>query len=489
MNSRPRIALCAWLLAASANARADTPAVIDEAWVVSTLKANNPSLRAAAIAVEQTRAATLLEEGRFPFIFQADGNYTRLKTPKLTSDATVASQGNSLAVGTQLGRTFASGTTLTFRLQGQYSNGQNSLLCASAGSSPDCYQATMRASLTQPLLSGFGSNVNLANLRAARISEQKQRKTFDRQSSEWLRDALLGYWELFYEHEAVEIQQAALALAKAQQHEADQRVGHGQLAAADALKFRTQVAGLTESLINAQAARATGASELGRLVGISAPLSGWKPNQREPELSPLPPMNVVIEKLREQSPALAEQAEALRLARDQRQTAGDEYRARLDASTWVESGGLGAGEMVPALRQAGTLGAVSVYAGLVFQSTLDEKRLRAARARAAHAEALAEANLAATSQQLEASAVQTWQKAEQARALHDAASVTLEVASLQAENERERYRVGANTYLDVQVAEDTLRQARLRVARAAVDQIKARIILDHTTGDLLAARL
>ncbi len=487
MNS-PRIALCALLLT-SAPARADEPVVIDEAWVVNTLKANSPSLRAAAIAVEQTRATTLLEEGKFPFIFQADSNYTRLKTPQLTSDATVASQGNSLAVGTQLGRTFTSGATLTLRLQGQYSNGQSSMMCASAGSSPDCYQATMRVSLTQPLLSGFGGNVNLASLRAARISEQKQRKTFDRQASELVRDALLGYWELFYEYKAVQIQRAALTLAKTQQHEAEQRVEHGQLAAADALKFRTQVASLTESLINAQAALATGTSELGRLVGISAPLLAWRPSEREPKLSPLPCMNVVIEELRQQSPALAEQAEALRLARDQRQTAGDEYRARLDASTWVESGGLGAGEMTPALRQAGTLGAVSVYAGLIFQKTLDEKRLHAARARAAQTEALAEANLAATSQQLEATAVQTWQKAEQAHALHDAANVTLEVANLQAENERARYRVGANTYLDVQVAEDTLRQARLRVVRAAVDQLKARIILDHTTGALLATRL
>jgi outer membrane protein len=463
---------------------------IDEAWVVSTLKNNNPSLRVAAIELEQTRAATQLEEGKFPYTFQADGNYTRLRTPQLNSDSTLASQGDALVLGSQLSRTFATGTKATLRLEGQYSNGQNSM-CESLGTTttPDCYQTSLRATLTQPLLSGYGSKVNLASLRAARISEQKQRKTFDRQTSELLRDALLGFWEFYYNSKAVEIQLAALELTKAQQREADQRVDHGQLAAADALKFRTQVATLTESLINAQAALATSASELGRLVGITTGGGAWKASGDAPEVAPSPAMNVVIEKLRAQSPALAEQVEALRLARERRETAGDEYRARLDASTWIEAGGVGSGQLAPAFRQTGTLGAVSVYAGLTFQKTLDEKRLRAARSQAAQAEALADANLAVTAQQLETTAVQTWQKAEQARAILQAASDTLAVASQQADNERQRFSLGANTYLDVQVAEDTLRQARLRVVRASVDQIKARIALDHTTGDLLSERL
>lgn len=491
MNSLKRLSLSCGLcglLTAPAVARAEgtAPQVIDEHWVITTLKHGNPSLRAAAIELEQARESTRLEEGRFPYVFQADGNYRRLKTPQLTNDSALASQGNALVVGAQLSRVFTTGTTAAVRMEGQYSNGQSSL-CSTVGGAPDCYQATMRATLTQPLLSGFGEKVNLASLRAARISEQKQRKTFDRATSELVRDALLGYWELYYDGKAVEIQQSALEVAKAQASEANQRVQHGQLAAADALKFRTQVATLTESLINAQAAMSSGSAELARLVGT--PLASWRPSDSEPDPTALPPMERVIERLREQSPALAEKAEALRLAREQRQTAGDEYRARLDASTWVETGGLGAGEAGPAFRQASSMGTISVYAGLTFQKSLDERRLRAARSQAAQAEALAEANLAVTSQQLEATAIETWQKADQANALRAAATVTLEVAAQQAENERQRFHAGANTYLDVQVAEDSLRQARLRVVRASVDHIKARITLDHATGDLLSSRL
>jgi len=501
MNSRARLFLglaigltlppAATVLAQSTS---DAATPINEAWVVASLKERNPSLRAAAIELEQASEAKRLEEGKFPYIFQADGYYTRSNTLGWNGQSSLPSSSDTLVLGSQLSRVFSTGTTATLRAQGQYLTSQaSSTQIASTPGTTEIfslppYQTTLRVTLTQPLLSGFGTLVNQASLRVARMSEQKQRKTLDRQSSELLRDALLGYWEFWYSDHAVDIQIAALELAKSQQREADLRVVHGQLAAADALKFRTQVATLTESLINAEATLSTSALELGRLVGIGRQAPSWKPGDEVPFLGELPGNSIILEKLRAQSPALAEQSEALRLAREQRRTAGDEYRAQLNAQTWVEAEG-GSGQLGSSLRQTGTMGAVGVYAGLTFINTLDEKRLRASRAQAAKAVALAEANLAVTTQQLETTALQTRQKAEQARAILHAASVTLEVATQQAENERQRFTLGASTPLDVQVAEDTLRQARLRVLRAKVDEIKARISLDHAMGELAVGRL
>jgi len=500
MNSRGRLSLgltigltLAPASAAWAQTSSGTGTTINEAWVLTTLKEKNPSLRAAAAELEQVSEAKRLEEGKFPYTFQADGNYTRSNTPLWNGQSTQTSQGDTLVLGSQISRDFPTGTTATLRAAGQYSTSQysTSTLESSALSTTGFfapYQTTLRLTLTQSLLSGYGTLVNQASLRAARISEQKQRKTLDRESSELLRDALLGYWEFWYNSKAVDIQVAALELAKVQQHEADLRVEHGQLAAADALKFRTQVATLTESLINAEATFSTSALELGRLVGITTQAPMWKPGDEEPFLGELPGNATILEKLRTQSPALAEQTEALRLAREKRQTAGDEYRAQLNAQTWVEAAGA-SGQVSPALRQTGTMNAVGVFAGLTFINTLDEKRLRASRAQAAQAVALAEANLAVTAQQLETTALQTRQKAEQARAIFQAASETQEVATKQAENERQRFALGASTPLDVQVAEDTLRQARLRVVRAKVDEIKARISLNHAIGELAVGRL
>jgi outer membrane protein TolC len=300
MNSRGRLSLgfaigltLASASAAWAQTSSGTGTTINEAWVLTTLKEKNPSLRAAAAELEQASEAKRLEEGKFPYTFQADGNYTRSNTPLWNGQSTQTSQGDTLVLGSQISRDFPTGTTATLRAAGQYSTSQysTSTLESSALSTTGFfapYQTTLRLTLTQSLLSGYGTLVNQASLRAARISEQKQRKTLDRESSELLRDALLGYWEFWYNSKAVDIQVAALELAKAQQHEADLRVEHGQLAAADALKFRTQVATLTESLINAEAALSTSALELGRLVGITTQDPTWKPGDEEPFLGELP---------------------------------------------------------------------------------------------------------------------------------------------------------------------------------------------------------
>ena len=468
----------------SLGAASDASTTVDESWVLETLKAKNPSLRAAAVGLEQARDTTRLEEGKYPYTFQVDGNYTRANALQLNGQSTRASVSDTLLFGDQVSHVFSAGTTATLRASGQYLAGQASTSPLTVGSySFAPYQTSLRLTLTQPLLGGAGSLVNQASLRAARIGERKQRMILDRQTSELLRDALLGYWEFWYGYKTVEIQDAALSLAKAQQREAELRVEHGQLSAADALKFRTQAATLAEALINAQAVATTNALDLGRLVGDPDSALLWLPSDGEPSMGDVSPAAVILEKLRAQSPALAEQREALRLARENRLTAGDEYRAQLNAQTWVETGG-GSGQLGPAVRQAGTLGAVGIFAGLTFINTVDEKRLHASRAQAAHAVDLAEATLAATIQQLETAALQTRQKAEQANAILNAATQTMDVATQQAENERQRFRLGVSTPLDVQVAEDTLRQARLRVLRAKVDRIKARISLDHATGDL-----
>jgi outer membrane protein TolC len=140
---------------------------------------------------------------------------------------------------------------------------------------------------------------------------------------------------------------------------------------------------------------------------------------------------------------------------------------------------------VPAARQVGRLGAVSVYGGVTYQTTLDSQRLSAARAQADYEVRIAQSNLKLAVQALQSQASQLLVKAEQARVSVVAATQTLEVTNLQAQNERQRFALGAATPLDVQVAEEALRQAQLRVVRARVDRVKSWLSLAHASGELL----
>jgi outer membrane protein TolC len=157
----------------------------------------------------------------------------------------------------------------------------------------------------------------------------------------------------------------------------------------------------------------------------------------------------------------------------------------LDLTSWVEATGLAAGHVKPAVQRLGGLDAVSVYGGLTYQTTLDSKRLDAARAQADYDVRVAQANLDAAVQQLTSQAAQLLVKAKQASVSFEAASQTQAIAAQQAANERQRFALGASTPLDIQVAEDALRQAQLRGLRARVDRVKAWLSLAHATGDLL----
>jgi outer membrane protein len=458
--------------------------VVTRDWLVSTLLAQSPALNVSALEVAQAREGTRLQAGQFPYTFEADAGYTRSRTPVLGSSAT--SGNDSYVVGAQISRTYPSGTTATIRAEGErFSSSRASTSAAFTNQLGQGYQASLRATVNQPLLQGYGATVNEAGWRAAKINEERARRAYLRDMSEAVRDVLSAYWELWYTGRAIEIQRAALDLASEQQRDADARVERGAMSPADALKFRTQVATLTESLLNAKADEAGQALELGRLVGTPERAYGWHADTTPPEPVALLPRAQVLNKVMRQSPSIGELEQAVRLAVEQRRTAGEQYRPTLDVQGWVEANGLDT-RLAPAVGQVGRLGAVSVFGGVTYQTTLDTQRLRAARAQADYQIRIARGNLDSAVQQLQSSVSQMLLAAEQANVSYEAANKTLEVATQQAQNERQRFALGASTPLDVQVADDAVRQAQLRVLRARVDRVKAWLNLSHQTGELLA---
>ena len=80
-----------------------------------------------------------------------------------------------------------------------------------------------RAAVIQPLMRGFGTTVGEVGLRSARVSRTIAEKNHRRLTSQLVRDVLGAYWELWFATESVQIEQAALDLAKRQEEEANAR--------------------------------------------------------------------------------------------------------------------------------------------------------------------------------------------------------------------------------------------------------------------------
>lgn len=457
-------------------------------WVVRTLMANNPELEGARLNTQKAKERVAQEEGRYPYMFQADAGYTHSSTPSLAGgDEVRVTTRDSVAVGSQISRVFPMGTQATVRLEGQRYKSTRPTTGGIVIDQPGVgYQASARATVMQPLLRGAGRGVNEAELRAARLSRAASAKAYDSRLSGLLYDALAAYWELWYASRATEIEQSALELAQAQLEEARKRTAMGALAHADALQFEIRVAQLGEAVVSARFDETQQSLTLGRIVGDTSPaVMPWRADATEPPELQLLPQTQVLARVVAQSPEVVELEEAWSLARERATTAGEEYRSRLDVQGWVEAAGLGSGRPWPAVRQVAGLDAVSVYGGIVYETPLDSKRRDAARAQARLDVRIAEQNLIVLRQRLQNQTVQLFAQHQRAQAGLEAAQATVAISEKLVVLERQRFALGGSTVLQVQEAEDALRQARLRVARARVNQVGAALALDQVTGRLL----
>lgn len=445
---------------------------------------HNPGLESAKLAEKQARQGVRAEEGRYPYTLGADASYTRSVIPSLAPGGGVTKNvRETYLVGTELRRVFPTGTSATVRVEGDRSQTSRGSAVLGSDAAGAAYGASARLSVTHPLLRGSGTQVGEAELRAARINHVFAGKTKDRVASELVRDVLSAYWELWYARRAVEIDRGARALAEAQRKEANQRVKRGALSPVEALPFETRVATLDEQVVASTVAVRQRELELEQLVGD--PVGSVVPSAEPPGLDRLPVVSAVSKTLETRSPELIELRERVRLAKTRAKVAGDAFRPRLDVSGWVEAAGLSQSRILPAYGQVAGFEAVSVNIGLVYEMPLTGERREATKAQSELAVKVAAADLRAARQRIRVSALVLVNNLKAARASLAAAKKTVSIAQRQFQGEQKRFARGDSTAIEVQSAEDQLRQARLRVASARVTQARAKLQLEHSTGELL----
>jgi outer membrane protein len=454
-----------------------TGTVIDAKTAVKLALERNPTRQAADIEVQRAQQSILAQEGAYPYIFQADAGYTRSRSPRLgAGDTVTSSTSRSYTLGSAIRRTFPFGTTAEVRLQGERFETDGS-------PSPDGYAVTGRASLTQPLLRGAGIGVGEAELRAARISKQASEKTRTRATSELVRDVLLSYWELWYADESIAIEKNALELAKRQEKEADVRVQAGAVAKADLLSFSTRVAQLEESVVQAETTKEQRALELGRLISAEDG-NNLTASREEPTAGRSPTRADIESALRAGSVELAELESQVKLARSRAEYAGDASRPKLDLEAYLESNGVS--ERVPkAFERTGRMSWITAHVGLVYEMPLDDSKRKSDRQNALLAVRAAEWNLKAARDRISANAALSLASERAAVKRLALARRTLELAEKTHEAEKVRFELGQSIAIQVQEAEDDVRQAKLRVARAKVDLTQEQIGMLHLSGRLL----
>jgi outer membrane protein len=329
--------------------------------------------------------------------------------------------------------------------------------------------------------------VGQASLRQARLSLTADQLAAQAAASALLSQVVSAYWELWYSTEAVHINEASRELSRVQQEQARQQVESGALAPASALPYATQLAELEEAVLAARTDVRQRELSLAQLLGQSSSVGDslaatdgpQVPQEDEPALP-----SAVNDALRT-SYARKQLQTQLAIVKDQLKIAGDPLRPRLDLDAYVQAQGLGNQRVPPAFQQFGQMDAVSAHVGLTFEMPLTDTR-RSSQIQAAQLAAhVAEKQLQENELALKSSVASAIAQRRAAREKLGLAGQTEKIARAQAEAERARFLAGGSIAITVQQAEDSYRQAQLRVQRARVDLVLADIALAELRGQLL----
>lgn len=450
---------------------------------------HNPSLEAALLDLEQSSQNVTAEEGRFVPVFEADAGATHSEVPRLrTNGGVITSRSDTYSLGSQLGHKFPWGTQLTLRFDAsrmksrtQILPGSNQFVTLGPG-----YDVSGRLSLVQPLLRGAGRDYGEAALRQARLAKTAKQRAYDVAASQLLRDVLTAYWELWYQDRAVEIERAARDLAVRQREDAQRRLERGALAPVDLLSFETRVAQLNQSLATARAQRRQQAVTLGKLLGKDDLFADVATDEAVPSESyRVPSLDEAVEEAMKQSTEVLQAQSQVSVAQNQLTTAGQDQEPRLDLDAYVQSEGLASGQVPPSFGRFGTGQAVSAHVGLTFELPVTTTTRSAQHQAAQLGVDAAEARLKSTRQQIAAQIASALASVEAATERVELGQIAVEAAEKQVEAQRARYALGDAIAIEVQQAEDSLRQAQLSAQRARVDRISAILSLQHSTGMLL----
>ena len=457
--------------------------------VVARAVAANPTLRAALLDLRRARLAVEAEEARYTFDFLATTQVARAATPTLGLGGVFTADNSTWSFGTQVARHLKWGTDLSLRLDTSADLAATTSPAFAALQSPVSIGPAFGVALTlqasQPLLRGAGALVGEAELRAARAQQTSAERARDRVASGLLRDVLTAYWELWYADEALVIERSSLEVAREQQADAAARARLGALAPAEVLQFDTRVASLEEQVTLAETDRQRRGVELLRLLGkgdAAAPVS----TVREAPPSTDAPDRGLLALVEDVSPDVGEAKAAIDLARVQAETAGEPLSPRLDLTGTVKVQGLGNDDVGAAFEQLGTFGAVTALVGLTYEMPLDDARREAELASARVAIQAAEERLRERVQSVEAQLATALAQDDSARRRIELAERTVSIAEQQVKADEARFATGSATALQVAQAEDQLRAAQLRLARARVDLALAHLLITHLTGGLLA---
>lgn len=480
MSIRRRLRAAFILSAALALPRIATAEGMTAGQAIARAAAQNPTLRASLADVEAARLSTeSAVGGRDPTLSATvQGGYSESTsgTSNVYGSGTVSSK-VSVGYTTDIGTRLEFGASADLGWRGTASG---------ALSAEPSVTALAYVSARQPLLRGAGADVNRASIVQAKISEDQAARQQSLTASSTALDVLSAYWELWYADQAVEVQEEARRVAAKDYEDAVSRLeALGTGTQIDVLQFSSSLATIDDALAQALATRATRAIALGRLLGME-PSEALQIEATDalPEVPALPAEASLVNQALDQSPELASLRLGLDAAKVRVESAIDADQPQLDLFV-TGSAGAQFANYSSDYTFVGGRPALSLVGGLSLELPLGGGSAPSERARAVVQLNAAQDRYQARVDQIVADVASKRIDATSASSTVALAEKTVEVTKKLAKAESDRFALGTGNAADVVRAEETVREAELRLLRARVSSVTRAYELEHTTGTLL----
>jgi outer membrane protein len=453
---------------------AGSPVTLSIAEAVLGSLANNRSLEVQRIDPEIVRTGELAAEA--PFDTALDGRISAAfdRSPQGAGGELKDSNSQRLELGAT--RLLSTGTTLGIALE------------AFNSASADSASTRLGVSLTQALLQGRGTDVNLAAVRQARVDTAFSLSELRGYTESLVAEVEAACWDYLLADRRVAIVERSLAIAEDQLAEVRERIAVGRLAEIEQAAAEAEVALRREALINARSARDAGRLKLLRLVNPP----GAAALTRQVTITDTPALPVA-------DPASVADHVALALLRRPELAQARLLLERGDLELVQTRNGL-----LPRLDFFISLGATGyaasfgdsldpgegrdLAAGLTLSVPLGRSAARAADQRATMARRRAEISIENLSQLVEVDVRGAWIEADRLREQVAATAATRRLQEEKLRAETEKFRVGKSTAYLVAQAQRDLLQAENDAVSAAAGLLKAYIECYRLEGTLLERR-
>lgn len=344
--------------------------------------------------------------------------------------------------------------------------------------------------LTQSLLRGRGTAVNLARLRQTKVDQRISRHVLKAAAESLVYQTEATGWDYLLAKRRIEIVEESMKIAEEQLAEVQERIRVGALADIEMAAVQAEVAQRREDLINARSSLAKTRLEFLRLVGVGGAERWSRPltltdTPTVPE-DTLAPVEAHVQLALKQRPDLAEAR--LRITRGELDIVRTRNGLLPQLDFFIHLGGSRYASAFDSSGRHQDGHSVNTGAGLQLEYTFGNRGERAAHER---------------------SQLSLTQRREALRNQEDLAQVDVRTAFLEVErtaeqieatkatrkhreqalrSETEKFRVGKSTSILVAQAQRDLVASRIAEIEAVVAQLKARLELYRQEGSLLERR-